>query len=607
MAYLALYRAWRPQNFRDIVGQEHVVRTLRHAVEAGRTGHAYLFCGSRGTGKTTTAKVLAKALNCLNRQGAEPCNQCANCLAVNEELAVDVLEIDAASNRGIDEIRDLREKVKFAPATGQFRVYIIDEVHMLTNEAFNALLKTLEEPPRHVVFILATTEPRKMPLTILSRCQRFDFKPIAAGVISDRLRIVAQGAGIKIEDDALGLIARAAEGGLRDAISILDQAASFGAMRVTAEDVHNILGTVRAEVLSRMAGYLAAGETGAALSLLGELTALGKDLRLFAQELAAYLRALILRELTPANAPREDLPEADIANLTAFKQAGLLRAAEILLKTEQEMKWGSLPGVLLELAVVKICRPELTDDLLSLTARIELLEGKLAQTTRSAKDAAASALIPAAEISITDEEVPLASPEAYREVAALPQSKTKKSARKAKEAKKPQEQPEAAPPDLEILPEQTAPGVAAEQTGVSPEPPPGNEAAESLELEQLRQAWPELLGALKRAKPSLYPAFLSAAPLRVVDGVLTVGFPEGEELSLGMAERPVNKEFFAELLGRFPLACRQVHYVYYAGAAPLPAVPPAPLEDISRRFGGAEVTPDDEYDEELEFMFDDEG
>ena len=605
MAYLALYRAWRPQTFNDIAGQEHVVRTLRHAVEADRTGHAYLFCGSRGTGKTTTAKVLAKALNCLDRRGAEPCNKCSNCRAVNEESAMDVLEIDAASNRGIDEIRDLREKVKFAPATGKFRVYIIDEVHMLTNEAFNALLKTLEEPPRHVVFILATTEPRKMPLTILSRCQRFDFKPIAPGVIANRLRTVAGGAGISIEEDALDIIAKAAEGGLRDAISILDQAASFGEMRVTAEDVHSILGTVQADVLQRMAGYLTGGESGPALSLIGELAASGKDLRLFAQDLAAYLRELILRELTPEGAGRDIPGESPMIGVPNLNQAGLIRAAEILLNTEQEMKWGSLPGVIFELAIVKICRPELTLDLLSLTARIEILEGKLAQIPLSAKDAA------------TDQIDGVA--------ATAPEWEMATGEDRVKEGKKPRKQKKSASQEVERQGEQATVRPAAERMPQTGQAAQAEQAAQSAqaeqttkaqpeqdsiqpqEMEQIQKAWPDVLRALKQTKPSLYPAFISAAPLRLVDGVLTVGFPEGEELSLGMAERPANKDYFAELLSKFPIDCRQVHYVYYRGEALSPAGQPAPVDDLSRRFGGSEVTPEVEYDEELELFFDDEG
>ena len=305
MTYLALYRKWRPQTFGEIIGQEHIVRTLKNAVESGRTGHAYLFCGTRGTGKTTAAKVLAKALNCLERAGAEPCNRCEICKDVNDGLSVDVIEIDAASNRGIDEIRDLREKIKFAPAVARHRVYIIDEVHMLTNEAFNALLKTLEEPPRHAVLILATTEPHKVPLTILSRCQRFDFRRIEPADIIRRLKEVASGAGLEVEEEALRLIARAAEGGLRDALSILDQGAAFGESKITAADVHNILGTVRIDALSRMAGHLAAAETGPALGLVAELTSEGKDLRFFAREMAGYLRALLLEKIVPGSSARE--------------------------------------------------------------------------------------------------------------------------------------------------------------------------------------------------------------------------------------------------------------------------------------------------------------
>ena len=244
MAYVALYRKWRPKTFSDLVGQEHVSRTLSQAIETGRVGHAYLFSGPRGTGKTSTAKILAKALNCEQGPTTEPCNECESCRRVNDGTSMDVFEIDAASNRGIDEIRDLRETVKFAPANGKYKVYIIDEVHMLTSEAFNALLKTLEEPPERVVFILATTEVHKVPATIQSRCQRYDFKRIAVREIAERLRYVAENSEIKAEDAALALIARESAGGMRDALSTLDQCASLAEEQVT-EKVSSLSAKIR--------------------------------------------------------------------------------------------------------------------------------------------------------------------------------------------------------------------------------------------------------------------------------------------------------------------------------------------------------------------------
>jgi len=336
-----LYRAWRPKTFAEIVGQQHITRTLQNAILAERLGHAYLFCGPRGTGKTSTAKVLAKACNCLARQGAEPCNTCALCGAINEGVAVDVLEIDAASNRGIDEARELRERVKLRPASARYKVYIIDEVHMLSHDAFNALLKTLEEPPPHVIFILATTEVQKVPLTIVSRCQRFDFRRLGRAEIVQRLAEVAGATGLEVEAGVLELIARVSEGSLRDALSILDQVATLGDGRVTLEATHNVLGTVTQEVLVKLVLYLVAGDAAAALRLLQEVDAAGKDLRLFARELADFLRSLLLWQVegkAPAWAPEVPV---------------LLELLSVFAAVEQEVRQAYRASLPLELAAVR--------------------------------------------------------------------------------------------------------------------------------------------------------------------------------------------------------------------------------------------------------------
>lgn len=357
--YQALYRKYRPKKFNDIAGQQHIIRTLKNAVLNNRISHAYIFCGPRGTGKTTTAKVLAKALNCINLQDAEPCNLCKNCAAANSGASLDIIEIDAASNRGIEDIRELREEVKYSPVEGRYRIYIIDEVHMLTIEAFNALLKTLEEPPEHVIFILATTEPQKVPPTILSRCQRFDFRRISVEDMLKRLKYVAQDMGINANDEVLRVIVDFAEGGLRDALSILEQCSVFGQGNVTLENIYTMLGVVDKKNLKNMTAYLLRGDAKGALELIDELFKQGKDLRLFVKELCEYLRKLLLY-LISKNADLDGSAiyvKEDVLDLGLNTNSGLINIVKIiekLARLEYDMKWSSQPKLFLELAVIDV-------------------------------------------------------------------------------------------------------------------------------------------------------------------------------------------------------------------------------------------------------------
>ena len=378
MAYVALYRKWRPQGFDSLVGQEAVRTALTNALETGRIAHAYLFAGPRGTGKTSTAKILAKAVNCEHGPTPNPCNKCQNCVRINDGTSMDVFEIDAASNRGIDEIRDLREKVAFAPVNGRYKVYIIDEVHMLTTEAFNALLKTLEEPPPHVIFILATTEPHKIPATIHSRCQRFDFKRVTDSDIVKRLREVADGSGIAADDDALQLIAVQADGGMRDALSLLDQCGVM-AERVSTETVRSVLGIVGREALRELVKAVGEGNVPKSLELLEALLAGGKDVKQIITELAEYLRAVLLYKASPEY--REiyltDTKEAIAAMEGLFSTDRLMAAQERLHQCMLELRQSVRGRIAAEMCLFDLCRVE-GSTLAALTARVEKLEALLA-------------------------------------------------------------------------------------------------------------------------------------------------------------------------------------------------------------------------------------
>ncbi len=328
MAAQALYRKWRSQSFDDVVGQEHITVTLRNALREGRLSHAYLFTGPRGTGKTSTARILAKAINCLAEDPtARPCNECRICLAITEGRQLDLIEIDAASNRGIDEIRDLREKIGFRPNEARYKVYIIDEVHMLTKEAFNALLKTLEEPPPHAVFVLATTEPDRVPETVRSRCQRFDFRRIPTAEIVEHLADILKAEGGQAETEALVAIGRRSTGSIRDAVSLLDQLLSYGDDRLTLNRVEGVLGLVNAQTIGKLTDYLAANDAAAGLALINRLVADGVELGQLVDQIVAYLRGVLFMRV--ARAPEQlDLPQ-DVVTMMG-RQAETLTPAAIL-------------------------------------------------------------------------------------------------------------------------------------------------------------------------------------------------------------------------------------------------------------------------------------
>ena len=386
MSYQALYRRYRPARFDDFVGQEAVIKTLRSQVMSGRIAHAYLFCGTRGTGKTSTAKVFARAVNCEQPERGEPCGVCPTCRALSAESSLDILEIDAASNNGVDEIRDLRERVKYPPQTGRYRVYIIDEVHMLFQGAFNALLKTLEEPPAYVVFILATTEPQKLPATILSRCQRFDFGRIPSGQIIARLRVALEEGQIAAEEAALTRIARAAEGGMRDAWSILDMCLSYAqedGQGLTEALVLRVLGAADRSFLFEFADRLIDSDAPGALAMIDEMMRSGREVQVFVRDVSAHLRALMLAQICGEEQAAEllDTTREDAAAYAA--QAGrasherLMRMLDLFLAGETDMKWAAQPRFALETAAIRACAPEESVQVEALAARVGELERKL--------------------------------------------------------------------------------------------------------------------------------------------------------------------------------------------------------------------------------------
>lgn len=416
MAYNALYRKFRPEKFAEIIGQPHITRILLNQTRSGRVAHAYLFSGSRGTGKTSTARILAKAINCLDPRDGEPCGKCKVCRAAGN---VDIIEMDAASNSGVDEMRGLIERAEFAPLELKTKVYIIDEAHMLTKSASNALLKTLEEPPAHVVFILATTEPQALPATIVSRCQRFEFHRLSVSDMVGSMKRSLESIGAHIDEEGLIAIARAAEGGMRDCLSIADQCLSFCGGSVSAQDVMTVLGSVNTGMLYKLADAVIAGDAPAAMRLIGEVVASGRDLGVFALDLASHFRALLLAKICGSCRDILDCTEEMMQDIS--RQAQRIsreraeRAVEELLKLQSALKLVATPRTLVESCVLRILRPEDEESLIALEDRMSKLEGSVKTVAAEAAEAA-SAAAKAAATAPAPEQSSQKAPEPEKEV-----------------------------------------------------------------------------------------------------------------------------------------------------------------------------------------------
>ena len=382
MGYTALYRKFRPDSFASVKGHDHIVKTLKNQIMADRIGHAYLFCGTRGTGKTSVAKILAKAVNCEHPVDGNPCGECETCKAIAAGTSMNVIEIDAASNNGVDNIREIREEVAYSPTTGKYKVYIIDEVHMLSIGAFNALLKTLEEPPSYVIFILATTEAHKIPITILSRCQRYDFKRISINTISSRLMELMEKENVEVEERAIRYIAKKADGSMRDALSLLDQCIAFYlGQKLTYDHVLDVLGAVDTEVFSRFLREILKNDVAQVMKHLEELVMQGRELGQFVSDFTWYLRNLLLLK---SSEELEEVLDVSSDNLVLLKEeAGmvredtLIRFIRVFSELSGQMKFSGSKRVLLEVALIKLCRPQMETDEVSLLERIRMLEKKL--------------------------------------------------------------------------------------------------------------------------------------------------------------------------------------------------------------------------------------
>lgn len=494
--YQALYRRFRPKTFDELLGQSHITTTLKHQVEKGNIGHAYLFSGTRGTGKTSAAKIFSRAVNCLNLQDGNPCNECDSCKGILDETIMDVIEMDAASNNSVDDVRDLRDKVIYPPSRTKYKVYIIDEVHMLSKGAFNALLKTLEEPPKHLIFILATTEPERLPQTILSRCQRFDFKRITNNYIISNMKDISKSLDIDIDERALSLIARNSDGAMRDALSLLDQCISFNEGQITYENATQILGITNEDLIFNMVNDILEKSLEKTLQTIDDIIQNGKDIHQFIKDLTYYFRNLMV--VKASKNPEEIMESEDLEGLInqskKMELEYILKSLKILTTAEADSKWSTQPRIILEMAIIKLVKLE---EELSLEERIKRLEMGIGNINNNTVDDRS--------VGRTHTTTATAPKQQIKTMEELEEKKITKSE--------------------QIIDD-------------------GNE----LSLDTIVSQWAKVMQTIKTKKINIYALLLEGEAIAYANNLLTIGYKEGFGFHKEAISAANNKEFVEEVV-----------------------------------------------------------